>query len=219
MSSIPIIINNRNRLTTTRKLANDLWGLGYNNIHILDNESTYPPLLSWYKTCEFKVYSAGGNKGHNSIWNSGYIKEFKDHPWIAYTDSDIELGADTPVGFIERMIAISDKYRAKKVGLALKIDDLPDNKYTVHYKSWEKNHWIKELEKDIYEAPVDSSFCIINPLLPYDYVALRVGGDLTAIHTPWYLDLENLNEEEQYYIDHSEEVSTYKRFYHTMTGK
>ena len=37
---IPIVINNRNRLTTTEKLVKDLMWLGYDNIHIIDNGST-----------------------------------------------------------------------------------------------------------------------------------------------------------------------------------
>lgn len=45
----PIIINNFNRLSTTVQLIDALKQRGYNNIHILDNQSTYPPLLEFYK--------------------------------------------------------------------------------------------------------------------------------------------------------------------------
>lgn len=41
---VPIIINNFNRLTTLRLLIEALNKRGYDNIYIIDNASTYPPL-------------------------------------------------------------------------------------------------------------------------------------------------------------------------------
>lgn len=52
---IPIIINNYNRLTMLKKLIDSLTSRGYTNIVILDNQSTYPPLLEWYAKCQFEV--------------------------------------------------------------------------------------------------------------------------------------------------------------------
>ena len=54
-TEIPIIINNFNRLSTLKELLTSLEQRGYNNIHILDNASTYPPLLAYYKTCPYEV--------------------------------------------------------------------------------------------------------------------------------------------------------------------
>ena len=48
---IPIIINNFNRLDTLQKLIASLEIRGYRNIYIIDNLSTYPPLLDYYKSC------------------------------------------------------------------------------------------------------------------------------------------------------------------------
>lgn len=216
MSDIPIIINNRNRLTTTKKLADNLYSLGYTNIHILDNNSTYPPLLEWYKECSYRVKRSDKNLGQLAIYNSGYINEFKG--WVAYSDSDIELNPNTPRGFIEQMIGIAEKYNKLKVGLALRIDDLPTNLHAARFKLWEQPHWTKEIEKDVYEAFVDTTFSIIKVGQPFQYQALRIAGDLTARHIPWYQDYDNLSEEERYYIDHSSsEFSTTKRFIDSLS--
>ena len=58
------------------------------------------------------------------------------------------------------------KYPAKeKAGVALKIDDLPD-----HYShkqeaiNNEKIFWEKQLEKDVYDAPVDTTLALYRPL-------------------------------------------------------
>lgn len=219
--SIPCIINNFNRLTTTKKLADDLHKLGYTNIHILDNKSTYPPLLEWYSNCPYTVKRLEENHGPLSVYNSGYINEFINEPWIAYTDSDIELNINTPSNFIEYLISIAEKYNRTKVGLALRIDDLPANMYSEHYRSWESKYWATTVEPYVYEAQIDTTFAIIKPGLPFDYQALRIGSNFTAKHLPWYTQFDNLTEEEKYYLDHSNELSSYKRFYynHIKTNK
>lgn len=214
---IPVIINNFNRLTTTKKLADDLFRLGYTDIHILDNLSTYPPLLEWYTQCPYKVVRLEANLQQLAIYNSGYINNFLGvNPYIAYTDSDIELNSQTPLEFIEKVVYLMEKYTQVKGGLALKIDDLPNNEYAQHYKDWETKYWQVELEKDVYSADIDTTFSVIRPGVPFEYKAIRVAGDLTAKHIPWYVDFNNLSEEEQYYIDSALEWSTYKRFYHQV---
>lgn len=214
MFDIPIVINNFNRLTTTRKLANDLKELGYTNIHILDNASTYPPLLEWYNICSYTVEKLTSNQEFLAVYNSGYINKFIDKHWIAYTDSDIELNNKTPANFIETLISITERYNKTKGGLALKVDDLPNNDYATHYKNWETDHfWTKPLEQDVYDACVDTTFCIIKPGLPFDYQAIRVAGDMTAKHIPWYTDFSNMNEEEKYYLSTASTNSSYRRYY------
>lgn len=216
---IPIVINNFNRLTTTRRLVNDLKGLGYKEIHILDNNSTYPPLLEWYDEEPCIVHRLSENLQGLSIYNSSYIEDFKHYPWIVYTDSDIELNPDTPPLFIEHLISLAEKYSINKVGLAIRIDDLPETPFATEYKNWEQKYWTISPEPNVYEAHIDTTFCIIKPTLPFDYIALRVAGNLTCKHVPWYCDFDNLDEEEKYFIETSLEVSTYKRYYYTHIGK
>ena len=216
MSTIPIILNNFNRLSTTKKLADDLYNLGYTNIHILDNNSTYPPLLNWYDNCPYTVERLKSNLGQLSIYNSGYINKFSG--WVAYSDSDIELNPNTPGGFVEKMIEIAEKYNKLKVGLALRIDDLPTTRYGLYVKKEEQKFWYKEVADCIYEADVDTTFSIIKVGQPFQYQALRIAGDFTARHIPWYLDYDNLTEEEIYYIEHSSsEFSTTKRFVDSLS--
>lgn len=208
---IPIIINNFNRLTTTKKLADDLLKLGYTDIHILDNNSTYPPLLDWYKECPYKVELLGVNHGQLAIYNSGYINNFEG--WVAYSDSDIELNQLIPRGFIEKMTEIAEKYNILKVGLALRIDDLPTTRYGLYIKGQEAKYWYQEVACGIYEAHIDTTFSVIKVGQPFQYEALRLAENYTARHIPWYLDYDNLTEEELYYIEHSNsEFSTTKRF-------
>lgn len=211
MSDIPIILNNFNRLSTTKKLADDLYNLGYTNIHILDNNSTYPPLLEWYRTSPYRIKHTGANHGQLSIYNSGYINEFSG--WVAYSDSDIELNSLTPRGFIEKMTEIAEKHNMLKCGLALRIDDLPTTRYGLYIQREEAKFWTNPIGHDIYKAHVDTTFSVIKVGQPFQYESLRLAGNYTARHIPWYLDYDNLSEEEIYYIEHcSSEFSTTKRF-------
>lgn len=222
MFDIPIIINNFNRLTTTRNLVNQLKGLGYTNIHILDNNSTYPPLLKWYKDCGVTVKYLGQNAETQLVlWNSGYINEFKElYPWIVYTDSDIELNPDTPEDFIDNLIGYAKKYGVNKVGLALRLDDIHEtNEYNTQAKEWEQQFWTNQLEEGVYKADLDTTFAVLKTTAPFQYGALRVAGNYTARHMTWYTDFDNLDGEERYYLENSGPLSTYKRKYDEIKPK
>lgn len=211
MGNLPIILNNFNRLTTTKKLADDLSKLGYTNIHIIDNNSTYPPLLEWYDQCSYKVERLNSNLGQLAVYNSDYINKFKG--WIAYSDSDIELNPNTPRGFVERMIQMAEKHNKIKAGLALRIDDIPNTRYGTYVKAQEQKFWKVQFEPDVYDAHVDTTFSVIKVGQPFTYEAVRLAGDMIARHIPWYLDYENLDQEEVYILQHSNsEFSTTKRF-------
>lgn len=220
MFNIPIVINNFNRYTLTKRLAETLFDLGYRNIHILDNNSSYPRLLEWYESYECKskfiIKRLTENLQALSLWNSDYINIFyPQEQWMAYTDSDLVLNPKTPRNFIYVLIMLAEKYGVRKAGLALERDDLPDNLYGNHYREWEHRYWTKEaeIEKGIYKAAIDTTFAVIKPGMPFDYEAIRVAGDFTARHEPWYIDPYNLDEEETYYLDHCTNNSSYKRFY------
>lgn len=213
---IPIIINNCNRLTYTKNLVEQLQHLGYEEIYILDNGSTYEPLLEWYKSNPHLNVERLENIGHLALYSSGVINKFKKYPWVVYTDSDIELNSKTPRGFIERMVEIGESLGYNKVGLALKIEDLPDTLYGRVVKRHEQQFWNEEIRPNIYRADVDTTFCVLRPSQRYGYKALRIGGDYTARHLPWYSDFQNLTDEEKYYIEHAAEWSSYKRFYETI---
>jgi len=213
---IPVIINNRDRLTTLRKLIDDLILLGYSNIFVLDNQSTYKALLEYYQDCPAEVIYLNKNIGHTALWGSGVLKRFPNSEWIVYTDSDIELNKNTQRGFIEKMITIAQDFRVNKVGLAIQIHDLPDNKLCNQIRQIEGQYWTNRLQHtrhQVYNAKVDTTFHVLRNGTPYSYDAIRVGGEgFTIKHCPWYLDWNNLSEEEQYYFNYADSrIATIKQ--------
>lgn len=214
MSNIPIIILNFNRLSTTERLCDQLLLLGYSNLHILDMSSTYPELLEWYKTCPAKVQVVS-NDGHKALWTKGYIKQFQEHPWIAVTDSDIELDLKTPKDFIQQMLDVAKTFRMDKVGLSIKISDISNEYlkkvvYPIEVKYWQQRVFHK---LHIFNAPVDTTFCIVKSKSVFQYPALRI-ADWPIKHLDWYQDFDNLTEEQQYYYTHADEtIATTKQHY------
>lgn len=209
---IPIIINNFNRLTTLRLLTETLTACGYTNIYILDNASTYPPLLEYYKTCPFTVFHLNQNLGFKALWKSPLKKRFCNDYYI-YTDSDVIPSDYCPKDFIDYFFKELKKHPfARKIGFFLRIDNIPDS--YIHKEeviNLEKQYYLKPAEGGLYRAPIDTTFALYRPRVGLSrsrsVEAYRTAYPYQAEHLPWYNDSSNLSEEEQYYISHCTHIT------------
>ncbi len=205
IKKIPIIINNRNRYTYLLQVISWLEKNGYANIYIIDNASTYPPLLDYYSATKYKVFRLKENIGHLALWQTGIIKQFVNNYYI-YTDPDILPIEECPGNVMEVFMQILKKHEEiEKVGFGLKIDDLPD--YYAHKKKvldWEVQFWEKPIEKDLYDAHIDTTFALYRPFTDKGPAikSYRTGGEYMARHLPWYEDSKNPTEENIYYKNH-----------------
>ncbi|HVA98411.1 MAG TPA: glycosyltransferase family A protein [Bacteroidia bacterium] len=203
IKKIPIIINNRNRITYLLRLIEWLEKNGYNNIYIIDNNSTYPPLLKFYESTKYTVFHLNDNVGYLALWKTGIIKQFQ-HNYYVYTDSDIVPIEECPSNFMEFFIMKLSKYKGiEKIGFGLKIDDLPEH-YADKQKvlDWENKFWEKEVEENIFDADLDTTFALYKPYsnrIIWEQKALRTGGKYIAQHLPWYEDSKNDSEETLFY--------------------
>jgi hypothetical protein len=129
-----------------------------------------------------------------------------------------------PEDFISKLIWATNYYKIGKAGLALRIDDVAemhDRKFTIqgreyHAAEWELQWWKDEIGhfedgSPIYRAVTDTTFAVYNknyftPVLFYESV--RVAGNYTCRHLPWYrnnglgMDEENLYRETQKWSYH-----------------
>lgn len=206
--TIPIIINNFNRLTFLAMLIDALECRGYTNIYIIDNASTYPPLLDYYAKTPYTVFRLKENVGYLSLWETGIYKQFSNR-YFVYTDSDVVPVDECPGDFLNYFLSLMHKYpRAMKVGFSLKIDDLPETfGKKEQVVAWESRFWARPLEKNVYKAAIDTTFALYRPNLKkgasFQDFMIRTGGACTARHMPWYNDDTHLSEEEKYYIEHT----------------
>jgi glycosyltransferase involved in cell wall biosynthesis len=208
---IPIIINNFNRVTTLKKLIASLEARGYFNIYIIDNKSTYPPLLDYYDNeCKYKVFRLNENIGTLALWKSEVYKKFKDN-YFVYTDSDVMPIESCPDNFMEFFLKMMKKYKlAQKVGFSLKIDDLPDHYLPKPMVLRNEGQFFRFYNKEdnLYRAPIGATFALYRPRSRYrhanNYIEIyRAGHPYVAYHLPWYQDSMNMDPEERYYTETS----------------
>lgn len=202
---IPIIINNFNRLSYLTDLIGSLEKRGYTNLYILDNMSTYEPLLEYYKTTPYKIYHLKENIGLSALWDSGVFSDFQNQYYV-YTDSDLKIVEECPDDFLLLFYVLLNKYpKYDKVGFSIKINDLPDyyhNKEAVI--QWEKSLNIYKLENLAHEAIIDTTFALYRPAVKVTklmYEALRVDKPYQVYHLPWYENTNELTQEQLYYLD------------------
>lgn len=207
IKKIPIIINNRNRLTFMLQLIKSLEKRGYNNIYIIDNDSSYQPLLEYYKNCPYHVFRLDSNVGHLAMWKTKIYKRFI-RDFYVYTDPDVVPAEECPDDFLLFFMESLKKYKyAQKVGFSLKIDDLPDS-YSKKEEviGWEKQYYETKVEDKLYLAQVDTTFALYRPWAHNGanscHQTFRTVHPYLARHMPWYVDSSNLSEEEQYYMEH-----------------
>ena len=193
---IPIYIIVFNQLSYLKKLVTFLEKCGYQNIHFIDNLSTYPPLLEYLGVTKHTVHRMDKNYGHLVFWNSGKFDTVVKDEYYVLTDPDVVPDADCPADFMRTFYEILIRApRANKVGCALKIDDLPDGyKHKSEVQEWESQWWKTPIENDmgleIFDALIDTTFALYRPRRDWPgnnhLRALRIAGKYTARHLPWY---------------------------------
>ena len=104
-----------------------------------------------------------------------------------------------------------------KVGFALDISDIPDY-FPLKEKviKWEMQFWENEINENVYRANIDTTFALYKPRFlqnmiktPF-YEGIRIAGDFTAKHMGWYLDINNLTDEQVFYQKSSNKSASWK---------
>jgi hypothetical protein len=200
--STPIVINNFNRLSYLKRLIAALSARGCENTYVIDNHSTYEPLLQYYRDSGLRVFHLDANVGYLALWTTPIGASFVGAHYV-YTDVDIEPVAYCPDGFIAHFRDVLARYPdVAKVGFGLAIDDLPAaydlrDQVVEHERALLKD----QAEPGLYRAPIDTTFALYRPgaaggaWLP----SMRTGAPYLARHLPWYTDSSLPDEEEIYY--------------------
>lgn len=214
---IPIIINNYNRLTMLKKLIDSLTSRGYTNIVILDNQSTYPPLLEWYAKCQFEVIHLPKNFGFKALWKYAPVRKRFCSDYYIYTDPDVQLSPECPADVVERMFHILKCKRKKafKIAPSIRITDLPDcYEHKQDAIDFESKYFTEKTEEDgltLYRAPIDTTFSLYRPRIGLSrrvsLESYRMAEPYSLLHLPWYQDSANLDEEDRYYINSAHQTT------------
>jgi hypothetical protein len=185
-------------------------------IYIIDNASTYTPLVEYLKQIDgqnnVKVLYQPENYGHK-VYERPEIYDLGGEMYIV-TDPDLKLNPKMPKNFLEIMSGLSEQYKTNKIGLALDIKNDIDTTKTLNgqpgvtFATNESKYWedpIKDPKYELYRAPIDTTFALINKkyrILGKMDNSIRIAGDFTAVHRPWTIrnKTEVPPEEMEYYL-------------------
>lgn len=205
----PIFIICRDRLTPLLQLIGWLEKNGYTNIILVDNQSTYLPLLDYFVSTPYQVLRLDRNVGHRSPWVSGAVQLIAQDTYYVVTDPDVIPDDGCPSNALAYFRKLLNAYSAfDKVGFGLLINDLPAH-YSLrdHVIEWEKQFWKLEVEPNVYDAGVDTTFALYRPRTEYFiHPSLRTGKPYVARHLPWYTDSTKLSVEDRYYRNHANQT-------------
>jgi hypothetical protein len=217
--TIPIYIISFNRFTWLKAMTDRLEHIPKTKIIIIDNASTYPPLVEWLAECPYEVVRLRTNAGHRGPWEQGKVLKANDHlraygsEHYVVTDPDLDF-TDVPLDVVDRCLeglAISPS--AIKCGPALRLDDLPSiEQSAVDMRlilEIESRYWQKMLRPPFFEAPIDTTFAAYSIKTPHNIAMLpragvRIGGAYAVRHLGWYLRKdEPVPPELEYYFRHA----------------
>lgn len=218
VKSIPIIIISFNQLVYLKQLIDFLKQNDYSNIVIIDNNSDYPPLLEYFNEIQDVVtlHRLDKNFGHLAFWKNKELFERYSHGYYVITDPDIVPILNCPADFLKKFKMKLDKnLKITKVGFSLKIDDIPDsnnNKNTI--LNWESKFYQNQDVNGDFIADIDTTFALYRPRynrqIKNFFLAVRMKFPYVAKHGGWYLDHQELTEEQQYYFKSCNSSSSWR---------
>jgi hypothetical protein len=167
---------------------------------ILDMGSTWGRYWDFIKTSKVRVIEIPGGIGPRDLWRTRIIETLGTDGFFL-SDGDIDYSA-TSDGAFERMRDLSKRYPwFPKVGLALDLDVIPDDLEGRRVRSWAKNDWRVQIEKNIYVSNVDTTIAYYptRDCTFYFRPGLRIAGEFTCNHYPWQERMGSLTEEARFY--------------------
>lgn len=186
---IPVYINNWNILTWVKKMAAYLENVPDVAIFIIDNNSTYRPLLDWYQTCPYDVIrlreNLGSRHGYNIVLKGNEHKNKFGSDFFVFTDADLDI-SDCPSDILEILKEGYSRHNIK-TGLSIEIEDVPEESLTYDGVVIDRCYWEKKLDDLFYDSPVDTTFALYHKdSYLYGCDAIRSEKPYTAKHLPWY---------------------------------
>ncbi len=226
---IPVYINNWNILTWVKDMTAYLEKVPEAAIFIIDNNSTYRPLLDWYETCPYDVIrlteNLGSRHGYNFVLKGNEHKNKFGSNFFAFTDADLGI-SDCPLDILEILEEGHRRYNIK-TGLSIEINDVPEESLTYDGAVIDRCYWEKKLDDLFYDSPVDTTFALYHKdSYVYDYKAIRSERPYTARHLPWYFTPETqMTEEEKFMYSQKPTICgaggqwTNRLYHHTISKK
>jgi hypothetical protein len=195
---VPIIVNVRDRLSDLLEQLDWFEVKGYDNILLLDNDSTYPPLVEWLRTCPYKLQRLRANIGSRAPWLADVPERAG---WFVYTDCDVVPTEHCPGDLIAHLYGLLRAHpEVPKAGVGIFLDDAPNFRDRYREQRWHNaaEFWAG----DCFRVPVETTLALYRPGTPFQFEAVRSGRPYEARHLPFYRE-DHPTEEDLYYLAHA----------------
>lgn len=216
--TLPFFIPTRDRFTTLEKLLAWLRKTGHpaDRTFLLDNNSTYPPMLerlaAWRRE-GYRVVMLRENLGARGVFKRGIIRAHRRRGAFFFSDPDIVPAEGCEPTILTKLHRFLGRHPGfSKAGLGLRIDDLPEHfPFRERVQKWESRYWkTPPIGKSGFRtAAIATTFCCMRDVSSVSSWCYSKGKDARTlppnlgIHEPWYLDPDDLPEDERYYYLHA----------------
>jgi len=207
---VPVYITNKNRLTSLKRLID--WLLETPDIGlitVLDQGSTYPPLLWYYEQLpigEVAVKFLEPNPHLCWVFWALHMDEEQKGYYIV-TDGDFVPADFCPRDVVSKMVRLLEEYFPQnywKVGPGLRTDNLPPSPFREEAIAGQQQYTKNRLTPECFSAAIDTSFAVYKGGFGDQELghAIRLDYPYLFEHLPWYT--WPLDDEERYYIAHDD---------------
>lgn len=206
---IPVFVIVRDRYDQLVRTVERLEAADGIRIVLVDNASTYEPTIDYLRASPHQVHFLGQNLGHHAPWDANLVPM---HQPFGVTDPDVRIADECPNDWPLRFLDTLQRHpELIKVGFGLRIDDLPARYFDRdHVIAHESQFWQDELERwddgtVVYHAGVDTTLAIYPSNVGWEiWPSARTGYPYVAQHLAWYVDSNNLSEDEVFYRIHAD---------------
>ena len=210
--TIPAFIIAYNQVTYVKQMVKQLEKMT-TDISIIDNMSSFGPLLDYYDDeFEYTLLRQKINYGHK-VYLKPHIQSLMGNVFVL-TDPDLAFNDKLPADAIAQMLKTMLAMNLSIIGFALEIDH-PDIRTDLRYykmtiQEWEQQFWKKHIPHphlELYDAEIETTFCIVNRTST-SKLKVRVAGDFTCKHLPWYKGFRSVLMNGEYESCQSNNIST-----------
>jgi len=214
---VPVFILSFNRLACLRQLIAWLESAELAEPVIVDNGSTYLPLLDWFDSMRnaIAIRRFDDNYGPYRVWDQRLFASDTgaDQPFYVVTDPDVVPIEECPKDVIPRLIEAWHELRRPKIGLSLRLGTIPDTlPHGGEIRRWEETLQSRELPRPArhgggaplrcYDSLLDTTFQVNHrDVLPPSHGSegVRLAHPYQADHLGWQIDPQRLSEEDEFY--------------------
>lgn len=223
VDKIPIFIISHNRLTVLKRCIASIkacFDERYYEIVIHDNISTYAPLITFLKESGLKVYWNKGNELDDvakSVEHYFANNTDNDSRFYAVTDPDIEFDVKQtrPDTLLFYCHLLDNVQKIDSVGPELRVDDIPDHYplkqelLRLHRQGHANDKFLNVVWQDetvpCAFRKLDTTFGLYRRSFRFKRLndALLCHGRHNARHLDWYLDPNNMSEDDLLYMQNT----------------